>query len=325
MMTVSFSYGVVTRTDDACAVIQPSCSPMERGEDALLRGRPRVEVVGVDLVERLGAVVDDDLAAGEVRVPERRGGVHDRARRELAELLERDEALEVDERGREERAVGGDDRERGRAVGEAAGLEGNHDEVLLREPVERLLLGRREVVPVDVAEARLVGRAVVRDAHAVRVAAPHVVLGVVHGDAVGAADDVRLLDETVPGDLEHDVERVRVRVGSHGHREQLGARRRHSDVRARPQGCLHRGRQGHLVQKVLHYVLLGRAERGLGGVRARLSGSSPDHGADSPLTKTLLRATSHSLGLRARTGIPVDGHQDLTTGRDSLGDISTSR
>ena len=28
MITVSFSYGVVTRTDEACAVIQPSCSPM---------------------------------------------------------------------------------------------------------------------------------------------------------------------------------------------------------------------------------------------------------------------------------------------------------
>ncbi len=28
MITVSFSYGVVTRTLDACAVSQPSCSPM---------------------------------------------------------------------------------------------------------------------------------------------------------------------------------------------------------------------------------------------------------------------------------------------------------
>ncbi len=33
MMIVSFSYGVVTRTDDACAVSQPSCSPMSRSTE----------------------------------------------------------------------------------------------------------------------------------------------------------------------------------------------------------------------------------------------------------------------------------------------------
>ncbi|GCD19668.1 hypothetical protein CTKZ_12300 [Cellulomonas algicola] len=35
MTTVSFSYGVVTRTEDACAVSQPSCSPMSRSTEKM--------------------------------------------------------------------------------------------------------------------------------------------------------------------------------------------------------------------------------------------------------------------------------------------------
>ncbi len=166
----------------------------EHREDALLGAGPRVEVVGEHLVQRVAAVVDHDLLAVEVGVPERRGDVEDRARRVGADLVEGHPALQVHQGQREERCVGGHDRQRRRAEGQAAGLERDDDQRLLGEPGERLGLDGCERRAEDVAVARLVAGQVVGDPHAVRVAPAHVVLDEVHGDPVGAPDDVDLFD-----------------------------------------------------------------------------------------------------------------------------------
>ena len=159
------------------------------GEDALLGARARVQVVGEDLVKRLRAVVDHHLLVAEVRLAERRRHVDDRARGVVAELVEGDPAGEVADRQREESGVDRDDRERGRPELERARLERHDHELLRAEPVEGLLPHGREGLAELLRVPVLVRGEVVGDVHALRVAAAHVVLWVVHRDAVAAADD----------------------------------------------------------------------------------------------------------------------------------------
>ncbi len=182
------------------------------GEHALFRGRAGVEVVGEDLVQRLAALVDDDLLAVEVRQPERRGDVDDRpGRKARLHLVDADEALHIRERQREKRRVRRADHQRVVAVVAAAGVEGEDDVALRLKPLHRLGAEEGEVVAVHVPEAGLVGREVVADAHAVGVAAAHVVLHEVDDGAVLAADDLGLLEKTLAGDVVRHVKLRAVR------------------------------------------------------------------------------------------------------------------
>jgi hypothetical protein len=107
--------------------------------DALLRGRPRVEVVAEQLVQPVGAVVHDDLPALEVRVAEGGRGVEIAPGSPPACRCPRaGDALEHREPEREEPGVGGRDRERGRALLAHARGEREDRERLRGEPLERL-------------------------------------------------------------------------------------------------------------------------------------------------------------------------------------------
>ena len=171
--------------------------------DALLRGGAGVEVVGEDLVQVRQAVVDDDLLAAEVRVPEGRRDVDHRAGLEVVHRADVHKGLELGHGEAEEGRVARADQHGLVAVVVAAGLEGHEYELLLRQPAERLYPELVELVAVDVLKAGLVGGLVVGDAHTVGVAAAHVVLGVVDGGAVLAADDLRLLDGLAVDVVQH--------------------------------------------------------------------------------------------------------------------------
>ena len=130
------------------------------------------------------------------------------------------------EREREERALLRADEHRAVAVLVAAGIERHQDKLLRLEPLHGLLTQLVELVAVDVGEALLVGRLVVRDAHAVRLTAAHIVLGEVNGGAVLAADNVRFLEQTLAGYVEHNVVHVSV-LGTEYHVVQLCLAGRH--------------------------------------------------------------------------------------------------
>ena len=139
------------------------------------------------------AAVDDDLPPAEVRVPEGRRGVDDGAGLEVLHGADVDEGLELRHGEAEEGRVARADQQAVVAEVIAAGLEGHEYELLPGQPAEGLRAQLGEVVAVYVLKARLVGVLIVAYAHAVRVAAAHVVLGEVDRRAVLAADDLRLL------------------------------------------------------------------------------------------------------------------------------------
>ncbi len=199
--------------------------------NALLRGRTRIEVIGKYLVAVVQTVVDNDLLALEMGVTERGRDVDDGARLIALALLCADEALKMREREREERALLRADEHRAVAVLVAAGIERHQDKLLRLEPFHGFVTQLVELVAVDVGEALLVGRLVVRDAHAVRLTAAHIVLGEVDGGAVLAADNVRFLEQTLAGYVEHNVVHVSV-LGTEYHVVQLCLAGRHGNALA---------------------------------------------------------------------------------------------
>lgn len=108
--------------------------------------------------------MDNDLLALEMGVTERGRDVDDGARLVALGLLSVDEALKMCQREREERALLRADEHRAVAVLVAAGIERHQDKLLRLEPFHGLLTQLVELVAVDVGEALLVGRLVVRDA-----------------------------------------------------------------------------------------------------------------------------------------------------------------
>ena len=125
-----------------------------------------------------------------------------------------------------------------------------HDDLLRREPVERLLTKRREVIAEAVLKARLVGGQIVADGHAVRVAAAHVVFHEVDDAAVLAAHDLRFLDRALALNGVDHVIAGGVR-GAVGHFLQLLLRLGVGDALALLQCLRHLGRKLKSVEIVV--------------------------------------------------------------------------
>ena len=173
----------------------------EHGEHALLGGGARIEVVGKDLMERVAALVDDHLLALEVGQAEGRRHVDDAAGGVVpGHVVDADKALHVGQGQGEEGRIGGADHQRVIAVVFAAGVEGQQDHALGLKPGHGLLAQIGKVIAVDVLEAGLVGGEIVADAHAVGIAAAHIVRHEVDGGSVLAADDLGLLHHALAGD-----------------------------------------------------------------------------------------------------------------------------
>ena len=145
--------------------------------------------------------MDNDLLAVEVSVTEGRGDVDDSTGSEaVLNIVDADKALHICQRQREERGVHRADHKAVITVILSAGVEGQHYKALGAEPLHGLLAELGELIAVDIGKARLVGGQIVADAHAVRIAAAHIVLHEVDCGAVLAADDLGLLDKTLAVD-----------------------------------------------------------------------------------------------------------------------------
>ena len=154
------------------------------------------------------AVMDADLAALKVRVAERRRDIDDRAGLVARGLARVYKALQMGEREREERGLLRADQHRAVTVNIAARIEGHQDQLLRLEPFHGLVAQVGKGIAVNILKARLVRRLVVGNAHAVRVAAAHIIFHVVDRRAVFAADDVRLLHGALALYVENNVEFV---------------------------------------------------------------------------------------------------------------------
>ena len=197
------------------------------------------------------AVVDDDLLAVEVRMAERGRDIDDGARLiVLGHVRDAHKALHVGEREREERRVHRADHQARVAVAVGAGVERQHHDLLIAQPVERLLPELGELIAKAVLEAGLVGRQLVADGHAVRIAAAHIVLHEVDHAAVLAAHHLGLLDRAEPFNGIHHVVAGGVR-GAVGHFLQLLLRLGVGDALALLQCLRHLGRKLKSVEIVV--------------------------------------------------------------------------
>ena len=98
--------------------------------------RGRAEVIRETLVQVLHPVVDDDLLAVEVRVTEGRRGIDHRAGLEVVHRPMSTKAWSCAIIAKPESRVPRADQHGLVAVVIAAGLEGDQDELLLRQPAE---------------------------------------------------------------------------------------------------------------------------------------------------------------------------------------------
>ena len=179
---------------------------------ALFGRGSRVKIVREDLVERFAAVVDHDLLAVKVRVPEGRRNVDNRARGVIfGDILNRDKPLHVGKRQREERRVRRANEQAVIPVRRVARLKRQHNHALLGQPVHRLLPHLREGIAEPIEKTRLVGRKIVTDDHRIGVTPAHIVFHEVYRRAVFAADDLRFLDASFADDVVNDIIAGRMR------------------------------------------------------------------------------------------------------------------
>ena len=147
-------------------------------------------------MQLLAALMHNDLLAGEMRVSEGRSDIDYAARREaVLDVEDALKALHIRQRQREEGRVHRADHQAVIAVILSAGLEGQEDYLLICQPIHSLLTELGEFIAVDILKAGLVGRQIVAYAHAVRIAAAHIVLHEVDHGAVLAAHDLRFLHD----------------------------------------------------------------------------------------------------------------------------------
>ena len=108
--------------------------------NALFCRGARIEIVREDLVQALAAIVDNDLLAVKMRVPEGRGDVDDRARGVVfGDILNGDKALHVGKRQGKERCIRRANEQAVISVCRVARLKGQHDHALIGQPIHRLL------------------------------------------------------------------------------------------------------------------------------------------------------------------------------------------
>ena len=182
------------------------------GVNTLLCRGSRVKIVREDLMQGLAAVVDHDLLAVKVRVPEGRRDVDNRARRVVfGDILNGDKALHVGKRQREERRVRRANEQAVIPVRRIARLKRQHNHALLGQPVHRLLPDFCEGIAEPIEKTQLVGRKIVTDDHGIGVTPAHIVLHEVDGRAVFAADDLRFLDASFADDVVNDIIAGRMR------------------------------------------------------------------------------------------------------------------
>ena len=173
--------------------------------NALLCGRPRIQVVGKYLMAVVQAVMHDHLLAVKVSVSERGRYINDCARRITLGVLRGNKTLQMRHSKCKKRCVARANKHRAIAINIAARIKGHKNQLLALEPFERFLLHVRKREAVHVGKTRLIGRFIVANTHAVRVAAAHVILHVVDDHAVLGADNRGFCNHALAGHIINDV------------------------------------------------------------------------------------------------------------------------
>jgi hypothetical protein len=183
---------------------------------ALLGTRPRIQVVGENLVHVGLPVVDHDLLALTMGMAERRREVQDRLGCEIQEdLLGGKHLLQIGQGAAEKRRVLRAHQQGGIPQFLAAGVQGQHDQILSSQPLQGLVAKLLEGESEPIRKLRLVGRLVVGDHHAIRVPSPHVRLGVIDRQAISTPRHDRLDISPQLRNLISDLENILIRVATH--------------------------------------------------------------------------------------------------------------
>jgi hypothetical protein len=241
------SDGVVVRRDDLDGGTMGGDPALtfadadQNAVDALLGAGAGIQVIGKQLVQPLIAPVHDDLPALEVRVTEGRRGVDDGlGRKVIGQGVDRPQTLQHREPEREETGIGRRDHHRVHAHLVLPGGEREGGEFLAGHPGERFLAQTGELITKTVAEGLLVGRPVIRDDHAIRIAAPHVGFDVVGSDAVLDAHDLGFLHPAAVRHFVTDFKSLGIRTSA-GEVDQLRDGARNDNPGSRSQDGARRG------------------------------------------------------------------------------------
>ena len=203
---------------------------------------------------------------------ERGRNVNDRAGLISLALLRVDEALQVRQRKCKKRALLGAYQHRTVAINVAARIERHQDQFLGLEPIHGLAAEIGKRIAVNVYKALFVGRLVVRNAHAVRLAAAHIVLYKIDRGSIFAAGYIRFLDRTLARHVKNNIINIRM-VGAEHHIIQLRLAGRHGYAFAMLDDIGQLIRKGEFGQQRVHLFVSSlwhrrRAPRQPAGVHA---------------------------------------------------------
>ena len=173
----------------------PFATGDEHAVHAFLGTRPRIEVVAKQFVQRLGAMMHHDLFSVEVRVPKRGSNVNYCLRvKFFGNRFVIQHALEKRQAHGEEAGIRRANDDGVDPLVVHSSNEWEHGEILLAQPIEGFLpnffKGRAEAI----TKTLLVARLLVADAHAFRIATPHVGFKVVRRNSVARATDASFND-----------------------------------------------------------------------------------------------------------------------------------
>ncbi len=172
----------------------PLANVQQHRVDALLRARPRIKVVGKNLLVRRRPFVDYHLPPAKVRMPERRSHKQHTARhREIRRNpAPRNHPLQISQRRRKKRRLPRHNQQRSIPQRIRPGVERHRHQFLRFQPVQRLLPRLFEPLAKPLFIRRLVRRQMVPNHHRVWVPPPHRRIGKVDRQPVPRLRNHRL-------------------------------------------------------------------------------------------------------------------------------------
>ena len=163
--------------------------------NTLLGGGAGIEVIREHLMAVLQTIVHAHLSAVEVGMAEGGSDIDNGAGLKVVDVLATDKGLELRQSKGKEGRIAGTHQQSLIAILLAARHKGHQDQLLTGQPLIGLDLQLLEVVAVHILKAGLIRGEIIANAHTVRIATAHIVLGEVDGSTVLAAGDHCLLHQ----------------------------------------------------------------------------------------------------------------------------------
>ena len=153
--------------------------------DAFFGTRAGIQIIGKHFVDGIGAVMDHHLTASEMSVTEGRRQIKNRSGGEtMVQLALRDESLQIKKPSGKEAGIIWRHKECGIPHAGVACHERHQDEILLGQPGKGLAAQVSKIGLVTLGIALLIGRTVVGNDHAIRIATTHVWIEIVDYGAI---------------------------------------------------------------------------------------------------------------------------------------------